>query len=55
MCEAINSTAIREAIEGGATSLQAVGEACGAGTVCGKCKSTIRVLIAEHERASSTR
>ncbi len=47
LCEAVNSSTIRDVIHEGADSLQAVGEACGAGTACGKCKRNILVLLGE--------
>jgi bacterioferritin-associated ferredoxin len=49
LCEAVSSSTIREVIESGADSVGEVGQACGAGTVCGKCKRTIAVLVNEHK------
>ena len=49
LCEAVTSSTIREAINRGAGTLQAVGEACGAGTSCGKCKRTILLLLEERD------
>jgi bacterioferritin-associated ferredoxin len=45
LCEAVNSSTICAVIHAGARSVQAVGEACGAGTVCGKCKRNIARLL----------
>jgi bacterioferritin-associated ferredoxin len=41
----VNSSTIAAAIDAGATSVQAVGDACGAGTLCGKCKRNIAILL----------
>jgi bacterioferritin-associated ferredoxin len=48
LCEAVSSGSIVDAIEAGARTVQEVGHANGAGTVCGKCARNIRVLIEEH-------
>ncbi|MBW8827058.1 MAG: (2Fe-2S)-binding protein [Acidobacteria bacterium] len=55
LCEAVTSTTIREVIEDGAASVGAVAEACGAGTVCGKCKRTIAVMVDQHSPAEKKR
>jgi len=46
LCEAVNSSTIRAAIDGGARTLEDVERACAAGSVCGKCKRNIQVLLA---------
>jgi bacterioferritin-associated ferredoxin len=45
MCRGIRCTTIKAAISGGAFTLDAVGDACGAGTDCGGCRSMIEVMI----------
>ena len=55
LCEAVTSTTIREAIEAGAGSVNEVGKECGAGTVCGKCKRTIAVMVDQHSPAEKKR
>jgi bacterioferritin-associated ferredoxin len=52
LCEAVNSGTIREAIAAGARSVGDVGHACGAGTVCGKCKRNIVCLIEQQAAAN---
>jgi bacterioferritin-associated ferredoxin len=47
LCKAVNTGTIRAAIDEGAKSLSAIADACAAGTVCGKCKRTIYVLLGE--------
>jgi len=45
LCEAVTSGTICDAIESGATTVTAVGEATAAGTVCGRCARNIKLLI----------
>ena len=45
LCRAVNSTTVEAAIRAGAVSVETVGEQCGAGTVCGKCRNTIERLL----------
>ncbi len=47
-CHKVSSTRLREAIEAGATSVEALGAATRAGTGCGSCKSELTQLIAKH-------
>jgi len=46
-CGDVNIGQIKAAVEAGATTVEAVGEATGAGTHCGGCKPRIEELIAE--------
>ena len=55
LCEAVTSGTIRQVITDGANSLSEIGEACAAGTVCGRCKGNIAVLLQEHRASASTR
>jgi bacterioferritin-associated ferredoxin len=54
LCEAVSSGTIRQAIADGATSISEIGRACAAGTVCGRCKGNIAVLLEEHRASAST-
>jgi NAD(P)H-nitrite reductase large subunit len=47
-CKSVNSGTIVEAIASGALDLDAVGAACEAGTVCGRCQPNIEVLLEQH-------
>jgi bacterioferritin-associated ferredoxin len=51
LCRAVSDHAIRAARDGGATTLEAVAAATGAGTGCGCCHSTIAKILAEPCRA----
>jgi len=45
-CAKVCDRTIRACIDGGARSIDDVGRACGAGTVCGGCRPTIGALVA---------
>jgi len=46
-CADVNAGQIKAAVEAGATTVEAVGEATGAGTHCGGCQPKIEELIKE--------
>ena len=48
LCKAVCDKRVRDAIDRGASSVDAVGFACGAGTDCGSCHDTIAALIERH-------
>jgi bacterioferritin-associated ferredoxin len=48
LCEAVTNSVIRKVIEEGAGTLDEVGRACGAGTVCGKCRRHLFVMLREY-------
>lgn len=54
ICLAVTAAEIEGAVESGAASTKKVGERCGAGTSCGKCKNTVRRII-EAKRESRGR
>ncbi|MCY7343174.1 MAG: (2Fe-2S)-binding protein [Pseudonocardia sp.] len=45
ICEAVPDTVIRSCIARGASTVDEVGDACGAGTGCGSCHDHIDVLL----------
>jgi bacterioferritin-associated ferredoxin len=47
LCRAVCDRTIKTAITAGATSVDAVGKACRAGTGCGACQETIAEMIAD--------
>jgi bacterioferritin-associated ferredoxin len=50
ICLAVTAAEIERVIESGAGSTKKVGARCGAGTSCGKCKTSIRrIIAAKHE------
>jgi len=48
VCHAISDREVRSAIEGGATTREAVTRACRAGGDCGACHQTIEDMIEDH-------
>lgn len=46
LCVGVTSQQVIDAIAAGAVTTKQVGEATGAGTVCGRCRGGIRALIA---------
>jgi bacterioferritin-associated ferredoxin len=47
VCRAVTDSQVREAIGGGATTLDAVTRACGAGGDCGACHNMIEDMVEE--------
>ncbi len=49
LCTGATSQVVNEIVASGATTSKEVAEACGAGADCGRCRRTIRAIIAAHE------
>lgn len=47
LCKGVSCSAIRRAIADGASSVEEVGMACGAGTDCGGCQGAIEDILEE--------
>ena len=47
LCKGVSSGTIRQVIAQGATTVEEVGHACGAGTDCGGCQGCIEDLVEE--------
>lgn len=45
LCRVVTDGQVKEAIHSGATSIDDVGDACGAGTGCGACHEQIQDMI----------
>jgi bacterioferritin-associated ferredoxin len=45
MCMAVTECQIRACLRDGASSVEEVGERCGAGTGCGGCVETVELLV----------
>lgn len=50
LCHAVSDRTIRDAIRAGARTVEAVGEACRAGTQCGKCRTAIEIMLLGREQ-----
>jgi len=53
LCQAVTSTTVHQAIEAGATTTRKVGESCGAGMVCGRCRRNVRAMISARKGATA--
>jgi bacterioferritin-associated ferredoxin len=51
ICARVRECEVRAAVQAGARTEQAVGEACGAGTGCGTCLDRVQDVIVEVELA----
>ena len=49
-CTGVGERKLRRLVRRGATTVAAVGEACGAGTECGACLEDLAALIADESR-----
>lgn len=49
-CRAVNDRAVTRAIDSGAGTVDEIGDACGAGTVCGGCHPELQRLLSERAR-----
>ena len=48
VCKGVGCSKIRALVAEGLDSVEAIGEACGAGTDCGSCRGAIDDLLDEH-------
>ena len=48
LCNSVSERKVRRAIDRGASTIDEVGAACGAGTSCQGCHDTIGDLLVEH-------
>jgi bacterioferritin-associated ferredoxin len=49
LCVGATSHVVSEAVANGASTSKEVAEACGAGSDCGRCRRTVRAIIAANE------
>lgn len=52
LCNGVTSQVVSDVVASGASTSKQIGEACGAGLDCGRCKRTLRAII-EAESAKS--
>jgi bacterioferritin-associated ferredoxin len=45
LCLGVTSSTVQRAIDEGARTTKQVASACGAGSVCGRCRHTVRVML----------
>jgi len=46
LCTGVTSQVVTELVAGGATTSKQIADACGAGSDCGRCRRTVRAIIA---------
>ena len=49
LCHGVTSHVVDEVVAAGASTTKQVAEACGAGSECGRCRRTLRAIIAAHQ------
>ena len=52
LCVGVTSHDVDEALARGATTSKQIAEACGAGGDCGRCRRTLRAMIAAHHEVN---
>jgi bacterioferritin-associated ferredoxin len=53
LCLGVTSETVKSAVANGASSSKQVAAACGAGSQCGRCRRTVRAIIAAGARNDS--
>lgn len=48
LCIGVTAETVRDAVATGAATSKQVAAVCGAGTACGRCRQTVRAIIASH-------
>ena len=46
LCNGVTSQTVADAVSNGASTTKEVAEACGAGGDCGRCRRTVRAILA---------
>lgn len=54
LCHGVTQLDVTDAVHNGAGSSRQVASACGAGSDCGKCRNTVREIIASVRTAHET-
>jgi bacterioferritin-associated ferredoxin len=55
LCLGVTSETVKRTVAAGALTSREVAEACGAGSQCGRCRRTVRAIIAADARNGATR
>jgi bacterioferritin-associated ferredoxin len=48
LCTGVTNEMVADVVQAGAVSTKAVAQECGAGSQCGRCRATIRAIIAAY-------
>jgi bacterioferritin-associated ferredoxin len=54
LCVGVTSHVVNEVVAGGARTSKQIAEACGAGGDCGRCRRTLRAIIAAHHEVNES-
>ncbi|TFV58048.1 (2Fe-2S)-binding protein [Mycobacterium sp. PS03-16] len=49
LCTGVTSQHVNDIVAAGASTSKEIAEACGAGSDCGRCRRTLRAIIAAHK------
>ncbi|MHA7652762.1 (2Fe-2S)-binding protein [Mycobacterium sp. ML4] len=52
LCNGVTSQQVADVVAAGASTTNQVAAACGAGTDCGRCRRTVRAIIAAADRSA---
>jgi bacterioferritin-associated ferredoxin len=55
LCHAVTSRTVQDVIAAGASTSKEVAQVCGAGAECGRCRSTVRALLAVSDATTQHR
>lgn len=54
LCRGVTSHVVDEVVANGARTSKQIAEACGAGGDCGRCRRTLRSIIASHQQVDES-
>jgi bacterioferritin-associated ferredoxin len=52
LCTGVTSHVVDEVVTNGASTSKEIAAACGAGAECGRCRRTLRAILASHQLKS---
>jgi bacterioferritin-associated ferredoxin len=52
LCTGVTSHVVDEVVANGASTSKEIAAACGAGSECGRCRRTLRAILAAHQLKS---
>ena len=49
LCNGVTSHVVNDVVAAGASTSKEIADACGAGSECGRCRRTLRAILAAHQ------
>ncbi|WP_422746789.1 (2Fe-2S)-binding protein [Mycobacterium sp. WMMD1722] len=49
LCHGVTSHVVNDIVAAGASTSKEIADACGAGSECGRCRRTLRAILAAHQ------